>query len=784
MMIEQRALQRQEQKEIKSAQNLQLSQNLLQESRQKVKHLEEYISHQDIQQQQQTFQFITAMQQLNDGNQNQIDQQNVINQLSKELKQEKQLNKNQERLLLRAKNMEHILKFVDIQEVQDLLFDICNVGLDLYSSFEIKQYFKTKQQAKQFYSKLVQLLDAQNDPNDGPTQKQGQRYSIQKMKTTLLQLSLQGATVYNLQKQISAKDNIQMPCKRTLQLYNKICCESYKISKDNIGLVFNKEILEQSIPQWRKKNKIPDGEEVIVNMSQDAMSLTAKVVEIDGVLHNCIQEADGRKLPISSVFVYIIIAEKEYSFLPVFSQFSSSGQTTIHQITTWFAIREALKKYSVTVKYFNHDGDQYFALLDAFTLDVVKTNFVDNLIRNPYKLLDNPEKVKTLVEQQFREVISMPDSKHLLKLMRNLLNTQLPLSLSNKIDDQYFCAKQIQKILYFLPKDCFNPGSKLKMSDILSLQLYGSRSTSTLMKAAKLNTENAENDNFKISLQKASIFWMLLFPLVSMDTQMTSASLQKIFTLVTFVIIQQHIYGQDCKNYSKGDESILCQNTKGGVKADIRMALNTAFLEHYVVYLTTLLKEFTDKHSFRMISQSSHPNELHFSAIRLNSNFNSTPDKFKEVSQRLQLQVILADELGLTISTKRLGIKHTNRIFIDQQLTDNEIKDLVKLADVVFKFMNGNEVDTEAFDQIYDFWFTIQAGIQNEWGSKKLINQEKIIVDGHNNERAEKISRIMYSASSKEIISDCVAEFVKPPIVIDENKKQRKKKLANQTTTE
>ncbi|CAL6079684.1 Conserved_hypothetical protein [Hexamita inflata] len=774
-MIDARFAKHEQQKQQLQVQQLSMLQNKMNSQKDFSRLQEQQLVEKDNQIAELRSQLIESMNNQNSVTEMCIEQQRVV------IEQQQQLNKYQqslsksERMLERAINIQHISDFTDNYEVYTLLCDIGNIGMD--NNFDIKQYFKSKAEAKGFYNQ-IKLLLRQNRENPGKM-KQGQLYTNFELKIALLQFITLKSQGYNLQKQISEKSNNVMPSKRTLQRFNNTCCETYKISKDNIGLVFKEEILEQAIPQWRKQNKIPEDEEVIVNMSQDAMSLTAKVIEIDGVLHNCIQEADGRKLPISSVFVYIISAEKEYSFLPVFSQFSSSGQTTMDQITTWFAIREALKKYKITTKLFPHDGDQFFCHFDAFTLDVVKSNFVDNLIRNPYKLLDNPEKVQTLVKEQFRELISMPDSKHLLKLMRNLLNTQLLLSLSNKIDGQYFCAQQIQKILYFLPKDCFNPGSKLKMSDILSLQLYGSKSTTTLMQAAKLNTENSENDNFKLSLQKASVFWMMLFPLVSMDTQMTSASLQRIFTVVTFVMIKQHIYGQDCEDYSKGDDRISHQNQTDG-SANLRMAFNTEYLEHYIVYLTTMMKEFTDKHSYRMICYSSHPNELHFAKIRLNSNFNSTPDKFREVSTRLQLQLCLADELGFTISTKRIGTQHTNRISIDKQLDDNEIKDLVNLADVIFKFMNGNEVDTKAFDQIFDFWFTIKDGISKEWGSKKLINQAKIIVDGHNNERAEKISRIIYSASTKEIISECAAEFVKPPKVIEG--KQSKKKQTQMPT--
>ncbi|CAL6073916.1 Hypothetical_protein [Hexamita inflata] len=370
IMIEKRTLQRQEQKDTQNTKNLILSQNKLQQARLKCSGLEQLISDKDIKLQETTYKYLTAMKQLHEAGQNQIDMQLQINQQAKELKEQQKLINQQQRLLSRAKNTEHILKYVDCLEVQkNVLFEINNIGLEFDHSFDIKNYFQSKAQAKVFYSKLIKLLEKQKGPDDiidHINLKQEQRYSNLKLKTSLLQLSL-------------------------------------------------------------------------------------------------------------------------------------------------------LK---------------YITLKDKYLL--------------------------------------------------------------------------------------------------------------------------------RITIQR----------------------------------------------------------------------------------------------------------------------------QFKEVSRRLQLQLCLADELGVTISTKRLGTKHTNRVFIDKQLDDSEIKDLVNLADVVFKFMKGNKVDTLAFDQISDFWFTIKAGITDEWGSKKLVNQSKIIVDGHNNERAEKASRIMYSASRIQINSESVAEFVKPPKIVDENQKQRKRKSTNQKTTE
>ncbi|CAL6077509.1 Hypothetical_protein [Hexamita inflata] len=160
-MIEKRTQQRQEQKDTQNAKNLILTQNKLQQSRLKCSDLEQQISDKDIQLQETTNKYITAMKTINETSQNYIDMQLKINQLAKELKEQQELNKQQQKLLLRAKNMDHILKYVDNQQIQDLFFDINNIGLEVDPGFDIKNYFQSKGQAKVFYSKLIKLLEKQ-----------------------------------------------------------------------------------------------------------------------------------------------------------------------------------------------------------------------------------------------------------------------------------------------------------------------------------------------------------------------------------------------------------------------------------------------------------------------------------------------------------------------------------------------------------------------------------------------------------------------------------------------
>ncbi|CAL6097700.1 Hypothetical_protein [Hexamita inflata] len=378
-----------------------------------------------------------------------------------------------------AKNDIHIKKLNLSKEVETVLLDIAKIVLVSDNKFDIQKLFKNRRDANQFYYQITRVYQQQQ--NRSQLTQQGQRYTEIQADTAFMQAIMYNQQGYNLQKQISAKDGINLPSYRYIQMMKQKIKKQYQINDNNIGYVFDKETLKSMIPQWKQQNNIDEHEQVIVNVSQDAMALTARVSEKNGVLSNTIQEQDGKIYPVSHVFVYIMSAEKEYSFLPIFSQFATSGATNTEQLVTWFAIKEALQEYSITVKFYPHDGDTWFSRLDAYELEVIKTNYIDYMDRNPYKMTENQERVKEKLKFQFRELISMTDSKHLLKIIRNLINTQLKLSLSNKLDNQYFDASIISNILNFLPPEVFSSNEQLKMNDNYALQEFSSECVNTLM---------------------------------------------------------------------------------------------------------------------------------------------------------------------------------------------------------------------------------------------------------------------------------------------------------------
>ncbi|CAL5978740.1 Hypothetical_protein [Hexamita inflata] len=197
--------------------------------------------------------------------------------------------------------------------------------------------------------------------------------------------------------------------------------------------------------------------------------------------------------------------------------------------------------------------------------------------------------------------------------------------------------------------------------------------------------------------------------------------------------------------------------------ATVRVAFNNGWLEHYLIYLANTLRECTENHVFRQISLSSHPNELYFSKIHLYNCNDNTPQNFKHVSQTLQLQQHLCNNLGYEVKTNRVGTHHTQRCNVTRQLNETEINEMNELANVIFKYMNGDQLDSEIFSKISDFWREVKSGISKEWQQDKLKNRAKkhMIIDGHNTDRAGSYGRILQSSPHVPINSPLCAQYIK-----------------------
>ncbi|CAL6059090.1 Hypothetical_protein [Hexamita inflata] len=87
-----------------------------------------------------------------------ITNQSLINKQAVEKLYNNEAQINSQKLLSRAKNMEHIMKYVNDPEIQELFFDLNNTWIEMDSQYDMKQFFNSKAQAKAFYHEMIGIL--------------------------------------------------------------------------------------------------------------------------------------------------------------------------------------------------------------------------------------------------------------------------------------------------------------------------------------------------------------------------------------------------------------------------------------------------------------------------------------------------------------------------------------------------------------------------------------------------------------------------------------------------
>ncbi|CAL6071189.1 Hypothetical_protein [Hexamita inflata] len=95
----------------------------------------------------------------------QYTKQRLINKQAVEKLYNNEAQINSQKILSRAKNMEHIMKYVNDPEIQELFFDLNNTWIEMDSQYDMKQFFNSKAQAKAFYHEMIGILE-QNRKNE------------------------------------------------------------------------------------------------------------------------------------------------------------------------------------------------------------------------------------------------------------------------------------------------------------------------------------------------------------------------------------------------------------------------------------------------------------------------------------------------------------------------------------------------------------------------------------------------------------------------------------------
>ncbi|CAL6066559.1 Hypothetical_protein [Hexamita inflata] len=438
-------------------------------------------------------------------------------------------------------------------------------------------------------------------------------------------------------------------------------------------------------------------------------------------------------VPIRYVLAFVMVASDiEAEALPVFMMYNYDGFARQNTVDTFYQICQALEKYNITCSILGHDGDVFWKKIEHYPLSLIEVN--NQHRQSPYRLLEEFELQKNDYYHQnnYQCTISVSDTKHLLKTQRCLLTYGLPLSLSNKLDNRYIDLNVIAHDLPFLDKNTLSNNNQLKMSDICALKMYQKLSVTTLMDQALLNHENETLDQ-KYARYRSAIYFFLMYPLVMNDVQCSCKSLQLMFITTLFVLTLHHEYINKFTKHSDGKQTKILLGSYGSFQCEVL-----------------------------------------FSKIRALCRNNNNVSNFARVYQNCLLEKQLAQETNCQIKKQpRIGNKHTNRVEVDAQLTDNDIDRLRILSETIIDIMHNNEVENieQKFAQIHQFWYYVQNGT-TEWFAHKTtdreIVQEMYTANGLNQGRVQKYTQIF---KNYQILDGKVK-----PILPDEQKQKKTKK--------
>ncbi|CAL5973069.1 Hypothetical_protein [Hexamita inflata] len=359
------------------------------------------------------------------------------------------------------------------------------------------------------------------------------------------------------------KQEQQFPNARTVQNWKNILVQSSKIYKACIDFEFIPDSsLDEQLKQWKSNNNLSQDEVINAVLEVDAFNVNQQVYIKDGQVYDVISVADKKtgkisQVGIRAVFSYVIVTECESKPLPIFSQYDADGHAREFTIETIIKICQYLETQKIHISTVGHDSDTKYQLIQEYPLQVIKRKYEDKKQRfkhDPYSLIEDTINLaaSAAFKNKYTLLLSVNDTKHLLKNLRNLFNKKIPLSTSNKLDNSYIDYSYIKSVLQDeLPESVFDDNALNRMSDIDALRLYQSRSVTKLFNAAKLNDEATNDENFgqkltpqRLAKYRASIYWLLVFPLVMTDLQCDGTTLQLIFVWALFVSIKLHTRNQ------------------------------------------------------------------------------------------------------------------------------------------------------------------------------------------------------------------------------------------------
>ncbi|CAL5989446.1 Conserved_hypothetical protein [Hexamita inflata] len=149
---------------------------------------------------------------------------------------------------------------------------------------------------------------------------------------------------------------------------------------------------------------------------------------------------------------------------------------------------------------------------------------------------------------------------------------------------------------------------------------------------------------------------------------------------------------------------------------NVLCAFNDRFLESYVVYLAQIIHQCTKGHRFRLQAFSSHYAEVEFSIIRRLCGYDQSINNVRRVLKNFFINQYVKSKLGDDSETYRISGQKGNRVYIENQLSQEQILQMEKLSDITIEIMQKQNIKDvhNKFQKLESFWSQIQDKLSGE----------------------------------------------------------------------
>ncbi|CAL5983851.1 Hypothetical_protein [Hexamita inflata] len=183
-------------------------------------------------------------------------------------------------------------------------------------------------------------------------QSPGRYYTLCEKYAAVLMYVRVGKSNYVLIKSLLfAYANQTLPNERTVRKMKKQLIVEYQYDLGQTGYEFTDETSLTHVDNWLVENNLAGKTDIAALLQVDAININRRAsLDKNGNTVGTIKNIHGKEVPISYLFVFVLVAEVESTYLPVFSMFAADGACRDQHIQCFKKIAERLREKGLVLQ--------------------------------------------------------------------------------------------------------------------------------------------------------------------------------------------------------------------------------------------------------------------------------------------------------------------------------------------------------------------------------------------------------------------------------------------------